>query len=563
MKNFPAAPAESGSKGKHVTGEMAARDAQLHTAALDAASEALSAAIMIYDRNDELIYASRQLAGYVPVSSQFLSPGTRLREFLGAAYDAGMHCCTPAGGTMTVSRDEWIAESIAAHWRERLDYQTRDAQRGWTKVSMRRLSSGHGLCVITDISEQKKREEQWHADLERVQLTEEILDNLPHPVFVQDRNLTIVAVNRAFCALFGAGADILLGSSLNSLFDAALAASLGNTARHVLETGVPSLVSMTVPQPSGQVVLAVRSRRVGKPGRYFVVTSLDHPADMTLAAERTPAVIYGPDQQAAGDENSADGPASALDLSGRRVLVVTADSGFAEIGLKTLADLGLDACSVQDAGEEDAFLSVAKTAGVAIDLVVVDADMDMRCLELARQYGVDALAIDRFQISGELAALAAEHLSRGPSVEEDDWEITTGDAVPMRSDPLVLVAEDNAVNQIVFAQILEGLGFRFTIASDGEEAVRLWQELEPQIVLMDVTLPGISGYDACRRIRDLGRASGRTTPVIGVLAHAFERDREDCLSAGMDDILQKPLSSEAIEAVFQRFIPGYIAFSPA
>ncbi|HLP66307.1 MAG TPA: response regulator [Rhizobium sp.] len=544
-----------------MTGEMAARDAQLHTAALDAASEALSAAIMIYDRNDELIYASRQLAGYVPVSSQFLSPGTRLREFLGAAYDAGMHCCTPAGGTVIGSRDEWIAESIAAHWRERLDYQTRDSQRGWTKVSMRRLSSGHGLCVITDISEQKKREEQWHADLERVQLTEEILDNLPHPVFVQDRNLTIVAVNRAFCALFGTGTDVLLGNSLNSLFDTALATSLRNTARHVFETGAPSLVSMTVPQPSGQVVLAVRSRRVGKPGRYFIVTSLDHPTDMTLAAERAAAITLAPDQ-AAGEESAADGPVRSADLSGRRVLVVTADSGFAETGLTTLADLGLDACSVQDAGEEDAFLSVAKTAGVAIDLVVVDADMDVRCLELARQYGVDALAIDRFQISGELAALATDHLSRSPPIEEDDWEITTGDAVPMGSDPLVLVAEDNAVNQIVFAQILEGLGFRFVIASDGEEAVRLWQELEPQIVLMDVTLPGISGYDACRRIRDLGRSSGRTTPVIGVLAHAFERDREDCLSAGMDDILQKPLSSEAIEAIFQRFIPGYIAFSP-
>ncbi len=562
MKNFPAVPVASGSKGKHVTGEMAARDAQLHTAALDAASEALSAAIMIYDRNDELIYASRQLAGYVPVASHFFSPGTRLREFLGAAYDAGMHCCTPAGGAAIGSREEWIAESIAAHWRERLDYQTRDAQRGWTKVSMRRLSSGHGLCVITDISEQKKREEQWHADLERVQLTEEILDNLPHPVFVQDRSLMIVAVNKAFCALFGAGIDVLLGSSLNSLFDKALAASLGDTARHVLDTGAPSLVSVTVPQPSGPVALAVRSRRVGKPGRYFVVTSLDHPADMTLATERTAAVALGEEQRAVV-EDAADGHARALDLSGRRVLLVTADSAFADAALETLSELRLDACSVQNASEEEAFLDVAKSAGVAIDLVVVDTNMDVRCLELAHQHGVEALPVDSFQIRNELAALAAERLSRSPSVEEDDWEITTGDAVPMSSDPLVLVAEDNAINQIVFAQILEGLGFRFTIASSGEEAVRLWQDLEPQIVLMDVTLPGISGYDACRCIRDLDRASGRTTPVIGVLAHAFERDREDCLSAGMDDILQKPLSSEAIEAIFQRFIPGYIAFSPA
>lgn len=545
-------------------GETAALDAQLHTAALDAASEALSAAFMIYDRNDELIYASRQLAGYMPVPSNFFSPGTRLREFLGAAYDAGLQCTSQPGGPSNGSREEWIAESIAAHWRERLDFQTRDARRRWTKVSMRRLSSGHGFCVITDISDQKKREEQWRADLERVQLTEEILDSLPHPVFVQDRELTVVAVNKALCALFGVGAEVLLGSSLNALFDASLAATVANATRHVLETGAPAVVSMTVPQPAGPLTLAVRSRRVGKPGRYFVVTSIDHPAEVTLPAEgAVAAILPGHEPQVAAIEKAGDRQPAWADLAGRRALLVTADMVFAEIGLKTLTELGLDACSVQDASEEEAFLGVARSAGVAIDLVVVDANMDVRCLELARQHGVEALPIDSFQLGSELAFLAAERLNRSPAEEDDDWEITTGNAVAMTSDPLVLVAEDNAVNQVVFAQILEALGFRFAIAGSGEEAVRLWQDLEPQIVLMDITLPDITGYEACRRIRELGRASGRETPVIGVLVQAFERDREDCLSAGMDDILQKPLSSDAIEAVFQHFIPGYIAFSPA
>ena len=71
----------------------------------------------------------------------------------------------------------------------------------------RRFPNGMGLCVLTDVSEHHKREEQWRADMARVQMTEEILDNIPFPVFVKDTNCAYVAVNRAFCNVRGVGPD--------------------------------------------------------------------------------------------------------------------------------------------------------------------------------------------------------------------------------------------------------------------------------------------------------------------------------------------------------------------
>lgn len=113
------------------------------------------------------------------------------------------------------------------------------------------------------------------------------------------------------------------------------------------------------------------------------------------------------------------------------------------------------------------------------------------------------------------------------------------------------------MNQIVFSQIIEGLGYRYVLATDGEEAVRLWREHAPRLVLMDVTLPKLTGFEASAAIRALEDGI-QAVPIIGVLPQAFERDREACLEAGMNDVILKPISPEALDAVFQRFLalPG-------
>lgn len=541
-------------------------DTAIQPALLDAVCDALSSAIIVYDKNDQILYANRLALHYFPVPAAFLTAGTRLRDFLGAVYDHAIRKSFAASGNPLPGREEWLAERIAAHWRERSETQERDQRGRWIRLAKRRLPSGYGICVVTDISDQKKREEQWRADLERVQLTEEILDNLPHPIFVKDRNFNMVAVNKLLCTLLGAGAEAILGRSGAEVFDADLAARLEMADRHVLDTGVPALsIEHLRGRDGGQRQVIVRSQRVGKPGRYFLVTSIDEVREHSSADGRpaVPSSIANPSLQDLSPVRAMDErrlPRPSMGFSGRKVLLVTADADFEAKSLKVLTRLGIDSCSVRSEVEQQAFLSVAKSVDVALDLVVVDNQMDLACLELAEQYGIDVLTLDAFQLDTDLAFLVSEHLSKTEGTQlptADDWEISTGADTPAPAGAEgieVLVVEDNEINQIVFSQILEGLGRRYRIAATGGEALRLWEELQPPLMLLDVSLPDINGMEVCRTIREQEKHTGRQTPIVGVLVPAFDHDRARCLAAGMNDVILKPLSPDAIEILLDRFL---------
>ena len=113
----------------------------------------------------------------------------------------------------------------------------------------------------------------------------------------------------------------------------------------------------------------------------------------------------------------------------------------------------------------------------------------------------------------------------------------------------ILVAEDNAVNQIVFTQILEGLPYRYEIADNGRKAFEVMKAKRPTIILMDVSMPEMNGMEATIAIRQHEKANGLGhTPIIGVTAHALKGDRDRCIESGMDDYLSKPISPDMLEA---------------
>ena len=123
----------------------------------------------------------------------------------------------------------------------------------------------------------------------------------------------------------------------------------------------------------------------------------------------------------------------------------------------------------------------------------------------------------------------------------------------------VLVAEDNEVNQIVFTQILSSTPWRFAMASNGKEAVRMAQELRPRLILMDVSMPEANGIEATQAIREREAATGGHTPIIGVTAHALKGDMERCLECGMDDYMTKPVSPSRLEAKIAQWLePGSV-----
>lgn len=122
---------------------------------------------------------------------------------------------------------------------------------------------------------------------------------------------------------------------------------------------------------------------------------------------------------------------------------------------------------------------------------------------------------------------------------------------------VVLIAEDNQINQIVFQQSLDGMGIAHRLAVNGREAVRMWRDLRPSLVLMDVSMPELSGLEATQKIREIeAEESLSPTPIIAVTAHSLKGDEDRCLAAGMDDYLSKPISPEKLGAMIERWLPG-------
>ena len=125
------------------------------------------------------------------------------------------------------------------------------------------------------------------------------------------------------------------------------------------------------------------------------------------------------------------------------------------------------------------------------------------------------------------------------------------------SEAKILLVEDNPVNRRVVIEILARGGFCADTAENGEEALRALSFARYDLVLMDIQMPLMDGFEATRRIREREAASGEPrTPVIAMTAHALAGYREKCLSAGMDDYLTKPVSRNELEAVLRRTLNG-------
>jgi signal transduction histidine kinase/FixJ family two-component response regulator len=131
---------------------------------------------------------------------------------------------------------------------------------------------------------------------------------------------------------------------------------------------------------------------------------------------------------------------------------------------------------------------------------------------------------------------------------------TSATAPAWASPPLVLVAEDSKINQIVATRLLERCGCRVEVVADGREALRALAGRHYDAVLMDCQMPNVDGYQATAELR---RAEGDTrhTPVIAMTAHAMQGDRERCIEAGMDDYISKPVRHADLINALRRRIP--------
>ena len=116
----------------------------------------------------------------------------------------------------------------------------------------------------------------------------------------------------------------------------------------------------------------------------------------------------------------------------------------------------------------------------------------------------------------------------------------------------VLVAEDNIVNQRVAEGLLTRRGHLVTVVGNGREAVDALRRGEFDVVLMDVQMPEMDGFEATAAIREWERETGHRVRIVAMTAHAMSGDRERCLAAGMDGYLSKPIDQRSLYDVVER-----------
>ncbi|MBZ9851499.1 response regulator [Mesorhizobium sp. CA14] len=306
-----------------------------------------------------------------------------------------------------------------------------------------------------------------------------------------------------------------------------------------------------------------------------------------------------------------------VDVTGARVLVIDDNPVNREILLEQLRSWSFDCAAAESGAVGLAFLDRACQLGASVDCIILDYQMPgMNGADVARAIAADSrlcsipvvllTSVDQVDFGrmvidfGIVAHLtkparsavllgtvisaiqkartqgAKAHFVREPVAAQaapPTLTVIRGPSVPVPAAPEstaapsgpidILIAEDNDVNQLVFGQILNGFGLSYRIAGNGRTAVEMYRSLRPRLVLMDVSMPEMNGYEATRAIRAIEAQTGDHTPIIGVTAHALKGDREKCIEAGMDDYLPKPVSPDRLGAKIGTWLSETVAAKTA
>jgi CheY-like chemotaxis protein len=132
------------------------------------------------------------------------------------------------------------------------------------------------------------------------------------------------------------------------------------------------------------------------------------------------------------------------------------------------------------------------------------------------------------------------------------------DARESRKSLRILVVEDNLVNQRLATRLLEKRGHHVAVAGNGQQALVALEKERFDLVLMDMQMPEMDGFEATTEIRKRESANDQRLPIVALTAHAMKGDREKCLAAGMDGYLSKPIRPQELDEVLQRYLerPG-------
>ena len=286
-------------------------------------------------------------------------------------------------------------------------------------------------------------------------------------------------------------------------------------------------------------------------------------------------------------------PAVPADLRGVRVLVVDDNATNREILRMQLASRGMLPSEAPDGPSALSSLYQALDRGEPFGLAILDMQMpgmdgaalgrairadarlDKTVLVMMTSLGQHGAPPELKEIGfaaclwkpvrrSDLFECLATALAGGNQVHPlKRTDVRPSPTARFRSGARILLAEDNITNQQVAVGILRKFGLRADAVADGQEVLRALASIPYDLVLMDVQMPGMDGLEATRRIRErektrpvqLLAAGSRGIPIIAMTAHALPRDREQCLEAGMNDYVTKPVDPQALAIALAKWLP--------
>jgi len=229
---------------------------------------------------------------------------------------------------------------------------------------------------------------------------------------------------------------------------------------------------------------------------------------------------------------------------------------------RVVGDLPADKTIVLAHGEGDA----ARQWHAGLELENKPALLIMRRAEQQRNVKLieDGVLLLEFTVMWRKKLIAAVAAAAGReslpvSEEQESYEDMVSHELPDRetaiaSGQLVLVAEDNPVNQTVIRKQLSVLGYLADIVDDGELGLEAWRSGDYSLLITDLHMPKMDGYELVQAIRAEGQ-DGPNPPIVALTANALKGEREKCLAAGMNDYLSKPVSLPVLKENLQRWLP--------
>lgn len=411
-----------------------------------------------------------------------------------------------------------------------------------------------------------------------------ILPDVPDPLIGDDRRLRQILVN-------------LVGNGIKFTEQGEVIVHVETTSRtkkevglhfSVIDTGIgipadkQSIIFDSFAQADGSTTrkyggtglgLAISSQLVGMMGgRIWVESDLGKGSTFHFTAH------FGLQGKQAAKQQARN----CSDLVGISVLIVDDNATNRRILEQMLRGWKMETTMVDNGPTALSIVASARKRGAPIDLILLDANMpEMDGFAVAeriksasetanttimmltssgeygdtarcRELGIASYLIKPVRQSELLNAIVSCFATT--EVELDKLEDTTQASKPSRQ-LRILVAEDNTVNQIFAVRVLEKFGHSVTVADDGSKALAALEQQQFDLVLMDVQMPVMDGFEATAAIREKEKETGAHMPIIAMTAHAMKGDMERCLAAGMDAYIAKPVDTSELAKLLDSTYP--------